>query len=210
MMLLTSQDVSYCKAAANLKGKIDNRAGLIYNNTLFILVKKYELDEFDVAIKEYREDFLDNEEFQAPSLMVKGTEIVGIWMHDDRYQPTDSSKGKTEKDSIPATSTSSTQSQSKILDTKYITSKMRGQDGIKIKTRRHKLKLHHHCFLGNEAVDWLVRHLNISREKAVIVGQNLVTKKVIHHVSDEHFFKDEPFLYRFYQDEDKSMWTSDL
>ena len=210
MMLLTSQDVAYCQATANIQGQIKNKPGLIYNDNLFTLVQKYGLDEFEVAIKEYREDFLDNEEVQAATLMVKEDDVVGIWMHDDRYQPTDNPP--VDKVAAPNldTSASKTKNQSKLVDTKYIVAKMRGEDGLKIKTRRQKLKLHHHCFLGNEAVDWLVGHLNITREKAVIIGQNLVTKKIIHHVLDEHFFKDEPLLYRFYEDEDKSMWTSEL
>ncbi len=210
MMLLNSQDVEFCQATANIQGQIKNKPGLIYKDSLFTLVQKYGLDELEVAIKEYREDFLDNEEVQAATLMVKEKDVVGIWMHDDLYQPTDNPKGNTEKDLMSATSDARKKSKSKLLDLKYIVAKMRGKDGLKIKTRRHKLKLHHHCFLGNEAVDWLVEYLNIPREKAVIIGQKLVTKKIIHHVSDEHFFKDEPLLYRFYQDEDKSMWTSDL
>ncbi|MDJ0901089.1 MAG: hypothetical protein QNJ55_19990 [Xenococcus sp. MO_188.B8] len=210
MMLLTSQDVAYCQATANIQGQIKNKPGLIYNDNLFTLVQKYGLDEFEVAIKEYREDFLDNEEVQAATLMVKEDDVVGIWMHDDRYQATDNPPVDKVAVPNPDTSASKTKNQSKLVDTKYIVAKMRGEDGLKIKTRRQKLKLHHHCFLGNEAVDWLVGHLNITREKAVIIGQNLVTKKIIHHVLDEHFFKDEPLLYRFYEDEDKSMWTSEL
>ncbi len=209
-MLLNSQDVEFCQATANIQGQIKNKPGLIYNDNLFTLVQKYGLDEFEVAIKEYREDFLDNEEVQAATLMVKEDDVVGIWMHDDRYQPTDNPPVDKVAAPNPDTSASKTKNQSKLVDTKYIVAKMRGEDGLKIKTRRQKLKLHHHCFLGNEAVDWLVGHLNITREKAVIIGQNLVTKKIIHHVLDEHFFKDEPLLYRFYEDEDKSMWTSEL
>jgi len=208
MMLLTSQDVKYCRATANIQGKTKNKPGIIYNNSLFTLVQKYALEEIEVAIKEYREDFLDNEEVQAATLMVKDQEAVGIWMHDDRYQQTSEPKEKIEKQSQSASSSSTKDNKSKLLDSKYVVSKMRGEDGLKIKTRRHKLKLYPHCFLGNEAVDWLVAYFNITRQKAVIIGQNLVTKKVIHHVLDEHFFKDEPLLYRFYQDEDKGMWTS--
>ncbi len=210
MMLLTSQDVKYCQATANIEGQIKNKPGIIYNDSLFTLVQKYGLDELEVAIKEYREDFLDNEEIQAATLMVKEPEVVGIWMHDDRYKQIEQSKENTGKHSQASTTDTGKESKSKLVDTKYIVAKMRGEDGIKIKTRRQKLKLYHHCFLGNEAVDWLVAHLNIPRQKAVIVGQNLVTKKIIHHVSDEHFFKDEPLFYRFYEDEDKAMWTSKL
>ena len=210
MMLLTSQDVAYCQATANIEGQIKNKPGIIYNDSLFTLVQTYALDELEVAIKEYREDFLDNEEVQAATLMVKEQEVVGIWMHDNRYQKTDKPQEKARKHSVPDTTDTTTENKSKLVDTKYIVAKMRGEDGLKIKTRRHKLKLYHHCFLGNEAVDWLVAFLNIPRQKAVIIGQNLVTKKIIHHVLDEHFFKDEPLLYRFYQDEDKGMWSSKL
>ncbi|MGK7897754.1 MAG: DEP domain-containing protein [Xenococcus sp. (in: cyanobacteria)] len=210
MMLLTSQDVEYCQATGNIEGQIKNKPGIIYNHSLFTLVQKYALEELEVAIKEYREDFLDNEEIQAATLMVKEPEAVGIWMHDNRYQKTDNPQNKTVKNSRPDNKEKTQQNKSKLVDTKYIVDKMRGEDGLKIKTRRHKLKLYHHCFLGNEAVDWLVAFLNIPRQKAVIIGQNLVSKKIIHHVLDEHFFKDEPLLYRFYEDEDKGMWSSKL
>lgn len=210
MMLLTSQEVEYCQATANIEGQIKNKPGIIYNNSLFTLVQKYTLEEFEVAIKEYREDFLDNEEVQAATLMVKEQEVVGIWMHDNRYHKTAQRQEQVIKDSGKNTSDTATDKKTKVIDLQYIVSKMRGADGLKIKTRRHKLKLYQHCFLGNEAVDWLVAHFNIPRQKAVIIGQNLVTKKIIHHVSDEHFFKDEPLFYRFYQDEDKSMWSSKL
>ncbi|MEM9273337.1 MAG: hypothetical protein AAGA80_10305 [Cyanobacteria bacterium P01_F01_bin.143] len=210
MMLLTSQDVEYCRAIANIQGQVKKKPGVIYNNSLFTLVQKYSLEELEVAIKEYREDFLDNEEIQAATLMVKDKEAVGIWMHDNRYTQTDEPLDKTTQSSAPTSSDRAKNNKSKLLDSNYIVAKMRGHDGLKIKTRRHKLKLYPHCFLGNEAVDWLVAYFNITRKKAVIIGQNLVTKKVIHHVLDEHFFKDEPLLYRFYQDEDKGMWTSSL
>ncbi|ELS01429.1 Domain found in Dishevelled, Egl-10, and Pleckstrin (DEP) [Xenococcus sp. PCC 7305] len=210
MMLLTSQDVKYCQATANIQGQVKNKPGIIYNNSLFTLVQKYALEELEAAIKEYREDFLDNEEVQSATLMVKEQKAVGIWMHDDRYQQSTKSQEKVEESSVTATSSNTKENKSRHLDLNYIVSKMRGEDGLKIKTRRHKLKLHPHCFLGNEAVDWLVAHFNITRQKAVTIGQNLVTKKIIHHVLDEHFFKDEVLLYRFYQDEDKSMWTSGL
>ena len=208
MMLLTSQDVEYCRAIANIQGQVKKKPAIIYNNSLFTLVQKYSLEELEVAIKEYREDFLDNEEIQTATLMVKDKEAVGIWMHDNRYTQTSEKLEKTEKSSAPTSSDKPKNNKSKLLDPNYIVGKMRGHDGLKIKTRRHKLKLYPHCFLGNEAVDWLVAYFNITRQKAVIIGQNLVTKKIIHHVLDEHFFKDEPLLYRFYQDEDKGMWTS--
>ena len=50
-------------------------------------------------------------------------------------------------------------------------------------------------------MDWLVTNYDYSREEATELGQILVEKKIIHHVTDEHPFRDEYFFYRFYVDE---------
>ena len=42
----------------------------------------------------------------------------------------------------------------------------------------------------------------ISRKEAVMLGQRLMDVKHIHHVVDDHEFKDGHFFYRFYWDED--------
>jgi hypothetical protein len=49
--------------------------------------------------------------------------------------------------------------------------------------------------------------LQISRTEAVKIGQQLIERKIIHDVLEESSFKDEPILYRFYDDEGKSIWT---
>lgn len=87
---------------------------------------------------------------------------------------------------------------------------MRAKDGVEIKTRRHKLKLYQRCFLGNEAVDWIVKKYNVSRADAVLLGQKLIDKKIAHHVLDENQFEDTDLLYRFYEDEGKSIWTDKI
>ena len=131
----------------------------------------------------------------------------GIWMQDERYQP----------DGVPTseTTTKAAKSQSSPqkldrLSIRQLVLQMRGENGIKIKTRRHKLKLYHHCFLGNETVDWIVKQLKISRSDAVNLGQKMIDKKIFHHVVDEHQFKDEPLFYRFYEDENKNIWTDKI
>ena len=80
---------------------------------------------------------------------------------------------------------------------------MRGPLGLKIQDRRYNLKLYHKCFIGSEAVNWLVQTQNTTKEKAVWLGQILVNRGIIHHVLDEHHFEDGYFFYRFYEDDPK-------
>ncbi|NEQ50373.1 MAG: mechanosensitive ion channel [Leptolyngbya sp. SIO3F4] len=78
---------------------------------------------------------------------------------------------------------------------------MRSSDGVAIKDRRFRLTVYPHCFVGSEAVTWLAKTQNATREAAVRIGQALVEQGILHHVTDEHPFKDEYLFYRFYEDE---------
>ena len=71
-------------------------------------------------------------------------------------------------------------------------------------------RLHLHSIADTETVDWIVENIKIDRAKAIKVCQKLIDKKIIHHVTDDHDFKDEPLFYRFYADEEKSIWTDEL
>ncbi len=205
MLILTKDNGEYCEVTALINGQPKKSSGFIYRNNVFIKAKHYSVDEYEAAIKDCRENFLDNEEIQVATLMLKEPDSVSIWLQDDRYKPINAPQ-KSSKTSLSSPSTDSA-STLKIRD---LVARMREKDGLKIKTRRHKLKLYHRCFLGNEAIDWLVENLNLTRSKAIKIGQKLIDKKIIHHVTDEHNFKDEPLFYRFYKDEDKSIWTDDL
>ena len=55
--------------------------------------------------------------------------------------------------------------------------------------------------MGSEAVTWLAKTQNATREEAIRMGQALVEKGVFYHETDEHPFKDEYLFYRFYEDE---------
>jgi small-conductance mechanosensitive channel len=79
--------------------------------------------------------------------------------------------------------------------------RLRGQGGVEICDRRHLLRVHRHCFVGSEAVDWLVANEGLTRGEAVGVGNLLVERDVLHHVLDEHGFRDGHFFYRFRADE---------
>lgn len=79
--------------------------------------------------------------------------------------------------------------------------KMRSPGGLDIKDRRYRLHVYHSCFVGSEAVDWLVQNHTCTREEAIELGQILVEKGIIHHVIDQHPFEDSYLFYRFYADE---------
>ncbi|HHP7231649.1 MAG TPA: mechanosensitive ion channel protein [Xenococcaceae cyanobacterium] len=205
MLILTKDQVEYYEVAALINGQQKKSSGFIYRNNVFIKVKHYSVEEYEEAIKDCRENFLDNEEKQIPTLMLKEPDSIGIWIQDNRYKPL----SKSPKPAKTHATTTNTENNS-TLKLQDLVARMRGKDGLKIKTRRHKLKLYQRCFLGNEATDWLVENLKLTRPKAIKLGQKLIDKKIIHHVTDDHVFKDEPLFYRFYGDEDKSIWTDEL
>ncbi len=205
MLILTKDQVEYCEVAALVNGQQKKLSGFIYRNNVFVKVKHYGADEYDNAIKDCRENFLDNEERQIPTLVIKESDTVSIWIQDNRYKPVPGSAISYKTPANPTVEESGSN-----LRLRDLVARMRGKDGFKIKTRRHKLKLYKRCFLGNEAVDWIVANMRVDRSKAIKICQKLVDKKVIHHVSDEYTFKDEPLFYRFYRDEEKSIWTDEL
>jgi hypothetical protein len=63
--------------------------------------------------------------------------------------------------------------------------------------RRWLLKLHRACFVGSEAVDWLVRHAGVTRPEAALLGERMVRLGLVRHVLDEHGFHDGRFYFRF-------------
>lgn len=81
-----------------------------------------------------------------------------------------------------------------------VVDRMRGADGISISDRRHLLTVYRSCFVGREAVDWMTRALGLTRIEAVALGQLLMERGEMHHVLDEHGFKDSNFFYRFRAD----------
>ncbi|WP_158535116.1 mechanosensitive ion channel domain-containing protein [Acaryochloris thomasi] len=87
------------------------------------------------------------------------------------------------------------------LDIEQLTNQMRSQNGIDIKDRTYRLRSYPKSFLGCEAVDWLMHTQGVSTQEAIKLGQILIDRGVIHHVTDEQPFQDGYFFYRFYDDE---------
>lgn len=71
-----------------------------------------------------------------------------------------------------------------------------------VKDRRYHLKTYSNCVIGHELVSWLVDRKEVeTRKEAVAIMQKLVDNGVIHHVCDDHGFKDEKLFYRFRRDD---------
>ena len=87
------------------------------------------------------------------------------------------------------------------FDWESLVAAMRGEHGINIQDRRYGLKTYSKVFLGSEAVSWLIQQEKATRSEAIAIGQMMLEQNIIHHVLDEHDFKDEPLFYRFYLDE---------
>lgn len=206
MLILDSEQVKYCEVSGKIENQQQTASGLIFNGNVFLEAKSFDLSELEVAIKECREEYLDHEtRSQIPTLLVKGDKSVGIWLQDNRYQP--SSSASEEQTPTPASQPSADLSR---ISVRQLGLEMQKDDGVSIKARRYKIKLYQRCFLGNEAVDWIVAKVKVSRTDAIQLGQKMIDKKIFHHVTDEHPFKDEPLFYRFYEDEGKSIWTDKL
>lgn len=82
-----------------------------------------------------------------------------------------------------------------------VINRMRGINGIEIKNRWYHTRLYRKCFIGSEVIEWLTSNFKLSRKEALELGQILIRAKIIHHVHDEHDFKDDYLFYRFYVDE---------
>ena len=135
---------------------------------------------------------------------------MGIWMQNNEY------KSKIVPSSIESSSKAPVERNSKAktnvqrISVRQLAVEMYSEQGVEIKTRRHKLKLYPRSFLGNEAVDWIVKKVKVSRGDAIALGQKMLDKEIFHHVTNEHSFKDEPLFYRFNEDKGKSIWNSSI
>ncbi|MEM9116540.1 MAG: mechanosensitive ion channel domain-containing protein [Cyanobacteria bacterium P01_F01_bin.56] len=87
------------------------------------------------------------------------------------------------------------------VEIQELTTQMRGNNGVDIRDRRFGLHVYPRCFVGSEAVQWFMQQQLASREEAIRLGQVLVERGIIHHVTDEHSFRDDHLFYRFFEDE---------
>ncbi len=86
-------------------------------------------------------------------------------------------------------------------DLKVLVKQMRSPGGVIIQDRHYRLNIYPACFIGSDVVNWLVEKQNYTREEAIELGQILLERGIIHHVLDQHHFKDSYLFYRFCDDE---------
>lgn len=113
--------------------------------------------------------------------------------HPQSNQPSPSSQ--------PHTSEPLSQLPSPEINVDKLVLQMRADNGIEIQDRRHHLNIYPRCFIGSEAVEWLMRTQRATRQEAIRIGKLLIQKRIIHHVLDEHPFDDAYLFYRFHEDE---------
>ena len=204
MLFLDRTQVKYCK----LQEKNQEIPGIIYNGSVFIRAKSFPKEELETAIKECREEYLDHEErSQIPTLLVKGKDSVGIWMKSERHQAANATPTSEPQSAAKANAASTSLGR---ISIRQLASEMRSPTGVEIKTRRHKIKLYQHCFVGREAVDWIAKRAKISRSDAVKLGQKMLDKGIFSHVLEAHSFEDDNLFYRFSEDQGKSIWNSSI
>ena len=82
-----------------------------------------------------------------------------------------------------------------------LVARMRAAGGVPIADRRHRLRLYPRCFVGADAIAWLVENEGLRHDEAVAVGELMVERNLLHHVLDEHTFRDGNLFYRFRADD---------
>ena len=82
-------------------------------------------------------------------------------------------------------------------DISDLVARIQGVDGVEIKDRKYGISTFKRCFIGSEAVDWIVNHQDAAREEAVAMGKELVRRGIVRHVTDDHDFEDRYLFYCF-------------
>eukprot|EP00180_Rhodochaete_pulchella_P003483 Plantae.Rhodophyta-Rhodochaete_pulchella.ctg599.p1 GENE.Plantae.Rhodophyta-Rhodochaete_pulchella.ctg599~~Plantae.Rhodophyta-Rhodochaete_pulchella.ctg599.p1 ORF type:complete len:483 (-),score=57.86 Plantae.Rhodophyta-Rhodochaete_pulchella.ctg599:301-1749(-) len=72
------------------------------------------------------------------------------------------------------------------------------RSGVGVKDRKYHMKLYPQCFVGEDAVKWLVWSGRADGvDEAIILGDYLMKKGVFRHVTNDHSFKNKKLFYRF-------------
>ncbi|MBE9041802.1 mechanosensitive ion channel protein [Oscillatoriales cyanobacterium LEGE 11467] len=183
MLILNSEQVRYCQVTRQVKGQTERLLGIVYQAQLFSKCKSYRKDRKQEAIEWTRKKILETQE-QILFSIVEEPQAFTIWRQDSR---------------LKYAGDASIQSDRLVdrVNFKNLVNQMRQPGGVAIEDRRYNLKTYPSCFVGREAVSWMMQTLQISHEDAIDLGQKLIDDKWMHHVTDEHPFRDEYLFYRF-------------
>jgi len=80
------------------------------------------------------------------------------------------------------------------------------KENVIIKDRKYHMKTYPQCFIGSEAVDYLIQSGSAnSREEAVNIGKALQAMHLFEHVTRDHQFTDDYLFFRFLEGERGSL-----
>ncbi|KAH8728688.1 hypothetical protein GQ44DRAFT_646426 [Phaeosphaeriaceae sp. PMI808] len=84
------------------------------------------------------------------------------------------------------------------IDLKKLAEDLQSEKGIKMLDRRWHWRLHYTCFLGFDLVNWLLSNFKDieTRDEAVELGNDLMTKGLFIHVQKRHHFRDGNFFFQ--------------
>ncbi len=179
MFIVNSREIEYCSVT---KGKDTTIIqGASYQNKLFYPGEIYSKENKQIAINKGRKFSLEE---KSLCLLVESQNCISLWHYDENL------KKFTKEDDIVSS-----------VNLTSLVRAMRDIGGVKIMDRQYRLKKYSRCFIGSEAVSWIMDYLKVSESEAVSLGQRLMNEKYIHHVTDNHDFKNEHLFYRFYWDD---------
>jgi hypothetical protein len=174
VFIVDSSQVTYCLVSSRLNKARVQQPGLEYQGKLYLKDAVYRQQDKQMAVYQARQKLLEDPDQLL--LIVDEGDTLSLW-----YQP----KKPQKVNSIFA------------IDLAQLAAAMQQPNGVTIQDRTFRLKTYAQCFVGSEAVDWLVNYLRVSRADAVRVGQRLLSENWIRHVVNEQTFQDDYFFYRF-------------
>lgn len=186
MLFLVSEQVNYCKLTRKTGRETETFEGISYQDKLFRKIKIFTETEKSKAIEYAKILTLESKGHQLVLVVEEVNHIFAIWQEDSAL------KVKDLKHDSPSE-----------INLRELVTRLRDIGGIRIEDRKFNLINYPRCFLGDQLVEWLIETLDISERDAIEIGQRLIDEQWIHHVTDEHRFKNEYLFYRFYWDEDK-------
>ena len=183
MLILSADRVDYCPVV-KIKGDPSKvLKGIRYQDKLFTQTQRFPKDQKQEAIQRAKDLVLKNKA-RFLVLVIEDTKSYQIWTQNSNVRVR-------EIQEIPVAD----------LNLEKVVGKMLKTGGLAIEDRQYKLRTYPRCFIGAEAMVWLQETLKLNRDQALQLGQRLIEEKWMHHVTDEHSFKDDYLFYRFYRDE---------
>jgi len=84
------------------------------------------------------------------------------------------------------------------------------KENVVVKDRKYHMKTYPQCFVGSEAVDFLVQSGSAgNREEAVSIGKALQAMHLFEHVTRDHQFSDKTLFYRFMEGDERGSMNFD-